>query len=72
MMIEISMRTSTSKQSSEAGMVQVQPVVKMDGLEGVDALGTPIRHPEACRRWRFERKEGSPEVGCEVVLLATV
>ena len=29
----------------------------MDGLEGVDALGTPIRHPEAWRRWRFERKK---------------
>ena len=55
---------------SKAGMVQ--PVVKVDGFEGVDALGTPIRHPEACRRWRFERKEGSPEVGCKVVLLATV
>ena len=66
------MRTSTSKQSSEAGMVKVKPVVKVDGLEGVDALGTPIRHSEACRRWRFERKEGSPEVGCKVVLLATV
>ena len=63
---------STSKQSSEAGMVQVEPVVKVDGLEGVDALGTPIRHPEAWRRWRFERKEGSQEVGCKVVLLATV
>ena len=24
-----------------------EPVVKVDGLEGVDALGTPIRHPEA-------------------------
>ena len=47
MVIEISVTTSTSKQSSEAGMIQVQPVVEVDGLEGVDALGTPIRHPEA-------------------------
>ena len=45
MVIEVSMRTSTSKQSSEAGMVQVEPVVKVDGLEGVDALWAAVRHP---------------------------
>ena len=66
MMIEISMRTSTSKQSSEAGMVQVQPVVKVDGLEGVDALGTSIRHPEA------GGDVSEKKVGYKVVLLATV
>ena len=44
-MSEISVIRSTSKQSSEAGMIQVQPVVKVDGLEGVDTLGASIRHP---------------------------
>ena len=37
----------------EAKLKQSIPVVKVDGLEGVDTLGTPIRHPGQATKRMF-------------------
>ena len=45
-------------------MNQSLPVVKVDGLEGVDTLGTPIRHPgQATKEGSQEEKEKSQSGG---------